>query len=110
MPGTVESNSAAKQWSIRYLPSRPLELPRPPGASIDEERSRMLTELTDPAQRKTTLEVATDVAFVRVSTSRTPETRRLAGAYSRASTTVSVITVRRPVAFAAGSVELCVLK
>jgi hypothetical protein len=47
---------------------------------------------------------------VRASTSRTPLARRDLALYSIDSTMLSVSTVRRPVACAAGSVELCVLK
>src|SRR5688572_13791812 len=95
---------------MTYLPSKPLELPRPCGASSETERCRSATLFIEPVHRNTIFDLTTERALLRASINRTPVTRREARSNSSDSAIASVMTVSRPVALAAGSVELRLLK
>ena len=95
---------------MRYFPTAPLEFARPFGICSDFELSRICVEPIVEAQRKMIRAGIVSFSPVFASITRTPVARFASASKSMPSTTASVRTVSRPVASAAGSVELCVLK
>ena len=85
-------------------------LPSPPGQTSVADRISSHVELSADAHRNTTLDEYSVVALVTASITRTPVARLRSRSYTTSVTIANVFIVRRPVAFAAGSVEACVLK
>ena len=97
-------------WSIRYRPNVPLEFASPLGAFSPAELSRTCVVPIVDAHMNTRRPRISRRSRVFASITATPVARLPSAFVVTFSTIASVKTSSRPVAFAAGNVELCVLK
>src|SRR5712691_7047109 len=95
---------------MRLCPSSPELLPRPPGHTSIADRSSSQVEFNVDAQRKMMRAVYSAVCMLTASSTRTPVARFLSRSYKTSVTIANGLSVKRPVATAAGNVDDCVLK
>jgi len=95
---------------MMFRPTCPLEFARPSGWRDVAELSRSLALSSADAHRNTTRAVYSRVSRVRASTTSTPDTRLVRSSSTRLRAMLYGMSVRRPVASAAGSVALTLLK